>query len=153
MMRFAQSDEELALVVAHETAHNIMGHIDKKFGNVLIGGVLDILFAAATGVQTRAFSDGAALVYSKEFEAEADYIGLYVMARAGLPIDAAPRFWRRMGASFPKAISHATTHPPSPHRFVALSNAVKEIKAKQAVGAALLPNINNKGATRRPAGS
>ena len=29
MMRFAQSDEELALVVAHETAHNIMGHIDK----------------------------------------------------------------------------------------------------------------------------
>ena len=141
MMRFAQCDEELALVVAHETAHNIMGHIGKKFGKVLIGSVLDILFAAATGVQTRAFSDAAALVFSKEFEAEADYVGLYIMARARLPIDAAPRFWRRMGASFPKAISHATTHPSSPHRFVALANAVKEIEAKQAAGAALLPNI------------
>ena len=32
MIRFAKSDTELSLVIAHELAHNVMGHIDKRRG-------------------------------------------------------------------------------------------------------------------------
>jgi predicted Zn-dependent protease len=84
-------------------------------------------------------------MYSQDFESEADYVGLYVVARAGMPIDNAPRFWRRMGSQVaPGAISHGTTHPPTAQRFVALEAAVAEIKAKQAAGQPLLPNEKSK---------
>jgi predicted Zn-dependent protease len=32
MMRFVENDRELSLVIAHEMAHNAMGHTDNKLG-------------------------------------------------------------------------------------------------------------------------
>ena len=63
MMDFVQSDSELALIVGHELAHNTMGHIRKVLGNYIVsfGG-------------TR---------YTRPFESEADYVGLYYLVRAG----------------------------------------------------------------------
>ncbi|MDW8469695.1 MAG: M48 family metallopeptidase [Burkholderiales bacterium] len=72
MLRFARDDLELAVVIGHELAHNSMKHIEKQTGNVLLGTILDIL-AAARGVNTQgAFGNLAGLVFSKEFEAEAE---------------------------------------------------------------------------------
>lgn len=139
MMRFAKDDVELSLVVAHELAHNAMKHRDALTTNYVLGSIFDIL-AAAYGVNTQgAFGNIAAGVHSQDFEAEADYVGLYMMAQAGLEIQNAPNFWRRMAAAHPNSIgrNHATSHPSTPHRFIALEEAVKEIKAKQASGAPL----------------
>jgi hypothetical protein len=59
MLRFAASDEDLALVIAHEMAHNAMGHVRARSRSEiagLIGGVLvDGAVPMATGVQTDAF--------------------------------------------------------------------------------------------------
>lgn len=149
MMDFIHSDEELAVVLGHELAHNLRGHLDAKrqneLGGRIAGAVLDGLVAAATrtmpGNTGQSFGGAlAAQAYSVDFEAEADYVGLYLMARAGFPIKDAPDFWRRMGAANPKAVTLATTHPSTPERFVALKATQDEIEAKKAKGEPLVPN-------------
>lgn len=141
MMRFAETDQELALVVAHELAHNGMAHIDAKTVNSTGGLLLDIL-AAAAGVNTQGlFQQIGAQAYSQGFESEADYVGLYIMARARLPLAGAADFWRRMAAEHPASIrsNHAASHPASPERFVAIEQTIREIEAKQAAGSSLVP--------------
>lgn len=162
MMRFA-TDDELALVIAHEIAHNAMGHMGARTQNAAGGAagglVLDIL-AAAAGINTGgAFMkmgiDAGAGAYSIEFEQEADYVGLYILARSGAPIARAPDFWRRMATLDPRLVEAAGTHPTSPARFVALEQAVAEIEAKRARGVALLPEMKpqESGAGTRPLGA
>lgn len=146
MMRFTNNDNELALVVAHELAHNTMGHLDKRKQNYWLGSVFDILIAAGTGVNTQGlFGNIAAQSYSQEFETEADYVGLYMMALTGLNIQDAPKFWRRMAALSPDSIktSHAGTHPATPQRFLALEGAAKEIAHKRQAGLPLRPEMKS----------
>lgn len=105
MMRFVENDQELALVIGHEIAHNAMNHIGKKTTNYALGSIFDIV-AAAYGVNTQgAFGNMAAGAYSQEFESEADYVGLYLAARSNVEIDNAPLFWRRMAAEHPGNIA------------------------------------------------
>jgi membrane-associated protease RseP (regulator of RpoE activity) len=154
MLRFADNDQELALVIAHELAHATMGHVDAKMQNFVLGTLLDIL-AAAYGVNTQGtFGKVAAGAYSKAFEAEADYVGLYLMAQAGLPVDNAADFWRRMAAEHPGSIhrSAASSHPSTPERFLAIEGAIAEIAAKRASGAPLTPEYKA-GAAPAPAGT
>jgi hypothetical protein len=141
MMRFTGTDEELATVVGHEMAHNLMDHVSKQQGNALLGTLLDIL-VAGVGVNTQgAFSRMATLAYSKEFEAEADYVGLYLMARAGYKIEETPNFWRRMAIAHPGSVKGGffATHPGTPERFLALEKTVAEIDGKERSSQALLP--------------
>ena len=152
MLRFATSDTELALVISHEIAHNSMSHIRSKMTNYALGSILDIAAQVLLKVPTQGlFGNVGANAYSKDFEAEADYVGLYIMARAGGDIDNAPQFWRRMAALSLAAIqsSHLSTHPATPERFVALEETVREIKAKKAAGKPLEPNL--KGDPKTPA--
>ena len=152
MMRFTETDQELSSVVSHELAHNLMDHMDAKQLNATGGLVLDIL-AAIAGVNTQGiFSDLGASVNSKEFEVEADYVGLYIMARANEPLDGVANFWRRMAAEHPGAITsdHMASHPSTPERFVAIENTVVEIQSKQHRNAALVPEYdeeNNRSST------
>lgn len=147
MMSFAKNDNELALVVAHEMAHNSMKHIDAKKQNMWLGLLVDILAVAATKgqVSNPGFANIGAAAYSQEFEAEADYVGLYLMANAGLPIVNAPQFWRRMAAAHPQNIrtNHSASHPSTSYRMVALEETVKEIQGKLERGEPLIPNMKN----------
>jgi Peptidase family M48 len=120
MMDFAQSDDELALVVGHELAHNTMRHVRKSIWNAVISG-----FA------TRA---------TRPFESEADYVGLYYMARAGYNLSGVEDFWRRLGVRNPKSIVRAKTHPVTPKRLLAIRMAAQEIDTKQTAGKTLMPN-------------
>jgi predicted Zn-dependent protease len=142
MMRFAQTDEELALVLGHEMAHNARGHVDAKRGNelagVIIGSIIGGLLGAPSLGQLGGGIGGSA--YSQEFEYEADYVGLYMMARGGYAIDNSASFWRRMAMENPQGISTASTHPTTPDRFVSIDAAIAEIKGKQAAGTPLVPN-------------
>lgn len=142
MLRFATEDRELALVIGHELGHNTMGHLTKKKQNALFGAVFDIL-AAAYGVNTQnAFMNAGAQAYSQDFEAEADYVGLYYVARAGYETKGAADFWRRMGAEHPSSIrgSHAASHPATTERFLALEKVSEEIDGKRSGGQQLVPN-------------
>ena len=139
MMRFAVTDKELAMVVSHEIAHNIMGHIEAQQTNEMGGLLLDVVFISV-GIPTN-FARLARQRNSADFEAEADYVGLYLMARAGMEIDGAESFWRRMAVENPGSISHSSTHPATPQRYLAIGTAVEEIHGKLRRGEPLLPEL------------
>ena len=121
MMDFAQSDDELALIIGHELAHNEMGHIRKIITN----------YALSLGA-TR---------YTRPFESEADYAGLYYMARAGFDIENVEDIWRRLAKTSAGPIARAKTHPTFPDRYVRLAAAREEIKTKRQAGTELVPNL------------
>lgn len=151
MMDFFKTDEEIALVLSHELAHNSMKHIDAKQNNAIVGGIFGLLLdvaAAAAGVNTngefsRAGAGIAGNSYSVEFEQEADYVGLYFMKKAGYEIKHAADFWRRMAVNNSQAITVKSSHPTTPQRFVAIESTVKEINTKIANGETLKPELKN----------
>lgn len=151
MMDFFRTDEDVALVVSHELAHNAMKHIDAKKTNAVVGGLVGLLLdvaAAAGGINTdgdftRLGSNIGAGVYSVSFEQEADYVGLYFMANAGYKIDDAAGFWRRMATTNSKAITMKSSHPTTPERFIAIESAVDEIKQKIHDGQPLKPELKD----------
>jgi hypothetical protein len=112
MLWFATDEAELAMVLSHELAHNLMGH-------------------AGTF---------ASMFYNKKSrESDADYVGLYIMARGDFEIEKAAKFWRRLAAAFPKMIESSSSHPLMPARFLAIRKTTEEIRAKEAKGLPLVP--------------
>jgi len=124
MMNFVNSDEELALIIGHELAHNTMSHIRKSIANFILSG-----FA------TR---------YTRPFESEADYVGMYYMVRAGYNPDNVEDVWRRLALVNLKAVARAKTHPTYPDRYLSLAATRDEIKTKQAAGMPIIPNFKSK---------
>ncbi len=149
IMRFTESKDELALVIAHELAHNTMDHISKKQQNTIAGTLggfaIDSLLAAAgvsTGNQfSKMGSQYGNLAHSVAFEQEADYVGMYFMARAGYDTTQVANFWRRMASEGGASIDHARTHPTSPQRFLAIERTHSEIRLKQRNHQKLHPNL------------
>ena len=145
LMRFTDTDDELALVVGHELAHNTMGHIESKTGNMIVGGIIGAILTGLSGINVMdPMMQVGALAFSQEFEAEADYVGVYHAARAGYDTRKAAYFWRRMAAAHPRAIGlQGTTHPSSANRFLAVEAASKEVAEKRAGGTGLVPEMKS----------
>lgn len=141
MLWFAQTDAELALIVGHELAHNTRGHIASKMGNQLLGTLLGASLTVVTGINvTDLGTQLGGSVFSQEFEAEADYVGVYYAARAGYDVASASSIWRRMAVQHPGSINlHGSTHPSTAKRFLAIEAAVKEVRTKMAAGLSLAP--------------
>lgn len=149
MLRFARNDDELAMIITHEVAHNVLDHIDIKRKNALqgaaVGVVVDILLAAATGVRTDVFqqvgTNIGALAYSKDFEIEADDYSAYLMAQAGFDISGIPTYWRYLGSVDQEQLQYSLTHPTSVERSINMRKTVDEIERKRSAGHPLQPNI------------
>ena len=141
MLRFTQTDEELAMVIGHELAHNTLGHIEKTKMNAAPGQILDDLIFQ--GLPIDLFGNLMAQAFSQEFELEADYTGLYFTARGGYDITEAAQFWRRMAMEYPGSIgdSYLSSHPSSPERVIALEEGAKEIAEKRRQGRVLTPEL------------
>lgn len=152
MVEFAKSDTHLAFVLAHESAHHFMNHVGAQQKNSMVGlllGTVADAAAASQGYNTQGAlgkvgQSQSILRYSSSFEAEADYVGLYVLARAGYPIEDAPNFWRMMSQAQPDAIYVAQTHPTNPSRSIAMEKTVAEIRNKERLHQPLVPNIMQK---------
>ncbi len=142
-------DREIAVIISHELAHNILGHVEKRLGNAAIGGAAGLLVdigLAVAGINTggavyQAAMEAGAKAYSQEFELEADYLGLYMLARAGFEIAPAPDLYRRMGVQDPgsQVKDYFSTHPSTPERAVAMTQTILEIQGKTNRREALLP--------------
>jgi hypothetical protein len=125
LARFAASDDELAIILGHELAHNVLGH--RRWSET--GG------AGRTVVGRDCSED----LCGGDRERQADRTGLYLMARAGYrPAVAAP-FWRRFGESNWRVRYAQLAHASAGTRAQRLEEVQAEIEALQAAGLPLEP--------------
>ncbi len=141
MMRFAADDDELAGIIGHELAHNARLHNEYGRVNEFLGRMLALVVESGTGMDfSDVLADLGTDAFSQSFETEADYVGLYMLARAGYDIDNAINVQRRFAVNNPNSIHLAgSSHPSSALRFLSMKKTVAEIREKQAKGLPLLP--------------
>ena len=132
-----QNDDELGLILGHELAHNVYRHLKDSGETEKSSSILDAFVRATIGI---AVAKAVAPPYSPAKEKEADYVGLYFMARAGYDVGAAEAFWRRLNETT-RATAVNVTHPTGEERLKALQVAAAEIKAKQKAKKPLEPDL------------
>ena len=124
-----QNEAELAFVVAHEVGHAIARHGGERlswgylqsFGGLLV----ELGFESETASEIYGIGSnlGVMLPFSRSNEAEADMIGLILMAKAGYDPHAAVNFWTRFSSnsSSSKLGSLLSTHPCDADRIASMN--------------------------------
>lgn len=119
------TDDEIAAIMGHEMAHALREHgreaMSQAYAMQLGRDTLGILLGASPG----AMSLGDAVVNyaltlpnSRTNEAEADLIGLELMARAGYNPKAAISLWQKMAAQSQQSVPEfMSTHPANETRI------------------------------------
>jgi len=116
----ADGDDGLAIVIAHELAHNMLHHRDRL---------------NAAGVHRGLLQDfGRSARLTRATEIEADRLSLYLLDRAGFSLDEAVRFredlWRGSWD-----LLRSATHPSGAARLAVLRAEMARIKASKVAGA------------------
>jgi hypothetical protein len=114
MLKLTRSDDELAVVLAHELAHNILNHPQRLRDQKVPDGFL------------RSFGRNASRV--RATEEEADRLGIRLLWAAGYDVGAAIPFWRRMYAAFDKPAVFRT-HPTIAAREKLIRDAIAALPA------------------------
>jgi predicted Zn-dependent protease len=129
------SDAELAAVIGHEIAHALREHsrerISRAYAQQLALAGVAVVTGAGQGALDIANTVAAVtfqLPHSREQEAEADEIGMELMARAGYDPSAAVSVWKKMMAANdggpPEFLS---THPSPQTRISGLQKLVPKV--------------------------
>lgn len=134
MMRFAGDDHELAFVVAHEMAHNILSHNQHLQGHSLLLAELGI---------------GSGKV--RKFEMAADAMGVELIAAAGFDLSAPERLLRRTGKLMPFPFNVSLTHPGAGRRIEVVRDAITRMAEGSAAVPAPRPSGSDKVAMITPA--
>lgn len=128
------SDAELAAVIGHEIAHALREHTRERISRAYAQQLGVGVFAAVTGVGDMGVQLASAvtqvtfgLPHSREQEAEADRIGLELMARAGYDPHAAVTLWDKMGKLGSSGPAFLSTHPASADRMRDLENNIPKV--------------------------
>lgn len=139
LMRFVRSDDELAWVLAHEIAHNVLGHVE----NAKLQAMLSALLGATVG------EPASLSAPPRSLEAQADYLGSYVMVRAGYDLQAVRRVWQRLRQlELQQGTAGRQTsgwsHPTADERLASFEATVREIEEKRARGELLKPGLEQR---------
>jgi len=128
------TDAELAAVIGHEIAHALREHSRERLSRAYAEQIALAGIAVATGAgeQTMALASQVSAVtftlpHSREQEAEADRMGLELMARAGYDPNAAVSLWEKMsklGGGGPEFLS---THPSGQSRIQDLRSNIPRV--------------------------
>jgi predicted Zn-dependent protease len=136
-MRAFVWDDELAWIVAHEIAHNILSHAQ----NAKLQMMLNSFLRATVGTPSPSTQGDEPLLR----EVQADYVGSYLMARAGYDLDAIWRVWQkyRKAESQQSAVRDGMglVHPTTAERLAAFEQTLKEIEGKRRRGEPLKPKL------------
>jgi predicted Zn-dependent protease len=136
ILPFTQNETGLAVVVGHEIAHAVAKHGNERMSQGLLAQLGGTALSVALSTQPAATADlflqvygvgaqvGFFLPYSRVQEAEADRIGLILMAKAGYDPREAVSFWKRMSQkSGDRPPEFLSTHPAPETR-------IREIEAR-----------------------
>lgn len=109
------TDDEVAVVVAHELSHNILRHAARLEAAGVKRGLL-----SEVGRNGRLF---------RLTEDQADLLGAYLLRNAGYDPQIAVRFWREHGGDVDGGLFRSRTHPSSSARAKALEAAIATMPA------------------------
>jgi predicted Zn-dependent protease len=134
------SEDELAGVMAHEIAHVAAHHAARamtKLGYMQIGSIPIVMVAAGSWVGYGVYEAAqlamplSFLEFSREYETEADYLGIQYMYRAGYDPQGMVTIFERLSAlekHKPGALSKAfSDHPATPERIAAVEKEIATI--------------------------
>jgi predicted Zn-dependent protease len=129
------SDAEIAAVLGHEISHALREHTRERVSRDYEQKVALLGLAVITGVDPSVMdlADSVASVtfqlpHSREQEAEADVMGLELMARAGYDPHAAISLWQKMIAAEKNATPQfLSTHPASANRIAELERHIPQV--------------------------
>ncbi len=145
----ARSESELAGVLAHEISHVTQSHLARMFGNQSQAQLASLLSLAVALLAARSNPDvavGAALAgqagviqnqlnYSRDFEREADRLGLDLMEKGGFDTRGMASFFERMlqfGRLYENnAPGYLRTHPLTTERITDMENRIAQRPYKQ----------------------
>jgi predicted Zn-dependent protease len=141
MLQRLGTEDEVAAVLGHELGHHLANHLGQRrarslaastVAGTLLGAVLPFggLAGWALGEGAAlAGSQGAQLAFSKDEEREADYLGAYLVARAGYDLERAGLVWVRLTRGGPQETAGLLdSHPAGPERLAAWRQATAEIR-------------------------
>jgi beta-barrel assembly-enhancing protease len=144
----SQAESELASVLAHEIGHveqNHMARMVSRQGSTMTWLLAAMLLAVLAGrnspdVASAAVATGQAaalqsqLNYSRDYEREADRVGLQILQGSGLDPQGMPNFFERMyqhtRGSDNNAPAYLRTHPLTLDRVSDISGRVRQIGAR-----------------------
>jgi len=142
LLPVAETEEGLAVVVAHEVAHALANHGGERMSQLLLANLGGMALSKALEEKPEETQDLAMLAYgvgaqvavllpySRQHESEADHIGLILMAKAGYDPRAAVSFWRRMSAqSEGEPPEFLSTHPSHSTRIEDINALMPEAVA------------------------
>jgi hypothetical protein len=134
------SEDELAGVMAHEIAHVAAHHAARemtKMNYMQIGQIPLIIFTQGTWTGYGIYEASQLAIpltflqFSREYEAEADYLGIQYMYKAGYDPQGMVSIFEKLDAlekHKPGALSKAfSDHPATPDRIAAVENEIATI--------------------------
>jgi predicted Zn-dependent protease len=129
------TDAELAAVIGHEIAHALREHSRERISRAYAEQLALAGIAVATGASEATMQLASQvsavtfqLPHSREQEAEADRIGLELMARAGYDPNSAVTLWQKMGKlSSGGPPEFLSTHPSGESRIRDLQALVPRV--------------------------
>jgi predicted Zn-dependent protease len=145
----AQSESELAGVLAHEVSHVTQRHIARQLfqsrhlsiasmvamGLALLAGRSNSQVAGAAIASTQAGAISAQLAFSRDFEREADRVGFETLRKADFDVRGMADFFERLQRSARLYENNATaylrTHPLSGERMADMQNRDQSVPYKQ----------------------
>jgi predicted Zn-dependent protease len=145
----AQSESELAAVLAHEVAHVTQRHIARLFQQQKQAGMASLAAVALALLAARSSPDLASaalagaqyatlqtqLNFTRENEREADRVGVQILDKAGFDPRAMPLFLEQMQRAYrvyeTNAPSYVRTHPLTFERIADVQNRVEALAYRQ----------------------
>jgi predicted Zn-dependent protease len=164
ILRQAENDDEIAMVIAHEMSHHAADHISETKQNAATGAVVGaVLMGALAGAayggsgysstytqyqvndaMNTGMQAGAALghlSFSKAQENEADYLAAHILHRGGYDLTKARRMWIKLGrlGTTEHGERHSfNTHPDPAERLARWDLTADEITASPEATARLI---------------
>ncbi len=134
LLKVAKTQGQLATVIGHEVGHVLSNHANERVSTNFVTQsglqLAEIAVGANTPMKQQLFGllgmgaqVGVLLPFSRTQEAEADLVGLDLMAKAGFDPRESIKLWQNMDAQGgDKPPAFLSTHPSNDQRIAALEN-------------------------------
>jgi predicted Zn-dependent protease len=151
LIQAAESEAELASVMAHELGHAEERHpterLSRTYGTqMLLNMVLGENPGQLQAIAGNLIATGGISAYSRSAENEADRIGVYLLNRAGYDPGALASFFEKLAqleqqSGGPAGSTFFSTHPPTPDRIANVNALIQGFGAERATGSELVGNF------------